>query len=234
MTQTHSRSRNPGKVDSGLLGWSPIDIGNLKIWNDATKDCFLDGDNMSPLRDYSGNGNKANAIATVTYKTAIKNGLSVYRMGTSSYQYVSTSIPSGSFTFVIAINPTDTSGAKYIFDSSAGRFIIALRAFGSELVGWFDGAWNGIAASSTGWQILAWVLTSGGNGEVFRNGASLGAAAYSAKAIGGTTRIFSEYTGGAGFFSNGDMGEFLVFDKALSSGELSALTGYLNAKWNIF
>jgi hypothetical protein len=141
------------------------------------------------------------------------------------------SVTSGSKSFFIVGNPTDTSGTgQYFFDTSTGRIIIAhCAATGAfNQVGWYDGTWRAIAAATTGNQFLEWVLTSGGNGEVWRNGSSLGTAAYSAKAIGGTTTI------GQGNYYKGKISELLIYDTALSAGNRQLVESYISQKYALF
>jgi hypothetical protein len=144
------------------------------------------------------------------------------------------SVASGSTSFYIVANPTAASSASgmYFFDTTTGRIIIAQNcAAGSfNQVGWFDGTWRQIAAATTGNQLLTWVLTSGGNGEVFRNGVSLGTAAYSAKAIGSTTTLSVAAT--VPFL--GKISEFLIYSTAHSTAERLSVEAYLNQKYVLY
>lgn len=134
-----------------------------------------------------------------------------------------------------ALNLTSTAATNYLFDSQTGRLIFATGS-GSGSPGklaFFDGAWHDIANATTGWQILTWVLTSGGNGEIFRNGTSLGTAAYTAKAIGGTTALFAAFDNGGNRMS-ADIGDVLLFSKALSTTERQQAEAHLNAIYAIY
>ena len=232
---TRGRTRNAGLSDRNALSFNPVDIGNLQLWYKGSDfNSFSDADRISPLHDYSGNtGRNAIALVAVTYKTAIKNGLAILRASSSSCT-ISINLGSGSFTFVVAADMANANAIQYIFDCATGRLIIAQGVSGDQTkVGWYDGSWRSIAAATTGWQILTWVLTSGGNGEMFRNGSSLGTAAYTAKAIGGSTRIFST-NGSSTVTTNCDLGDFLLYNKALNATELADIHGYLNGKWGIY
>lgn len=227
MTELHRRSRNSGAIDSSALGF-PAGDPNLLWW--------LKYEHPDPLHDFSGNNVSATRVASVYYAASAQNGLPAIGLSASAYD-VGLSAASGSFSLVAALAPTSNNQAfgQYLMDSQTGRLIFApcTNAGSYNQVGWYDGTWRSIAAATTGWQILSWVLTSGGNGEVFRNGASLGTAAYTAKAIGGTTRVFCTY-GSIANTLTGSVGELLLFAKALSSDERGRVESYLNTKWAIY
>ena len=236
---------------SGVAVFVPTDIAGLELWLDfadittlfqdvaQTVPVTADGDLIRAVTDKSGSGNDASqAVATrePIYKTPVQNSLSICRFDGANDDLTLTGITvaSGSFTFFAASNPTNNPGEReYFFDCATGRLLICNNASGSGNVGWYDGTWRTIAAATFTSQILTWVFTSGGNGEVFRNGASLGTAAYSAKAIGGTTNLGST-SGGESDSWKGDFYEFLIYSSALSSANRALVRNYLNNKWAIY
>lgn len=227
MTEMHRRSRLKGAIDPGTTGF-PSGDPQLMWWAKY--------ENPDPLHDFSGNAISSTKIAPVSYTGNAKNGLPAISLSASAYN-IGLSAASGSFSMVAVLNPTSSNKTygQYLLDSQTGRFIFApaCNAGSYNQVGWYDGAWHQIAAATTGWQILTWVLTSGGNGEVFRNGTSLGVVAYTAKAIGGTTRAFCAY-GSIASTLTGEVGEILLFGRALSSDDRARVEAYLNSKWAIY
>ena len=84
-------------------------------------------------------------------------------------------------------------------------------------------------------QGLTWVLTSGGNGEVFRNGSSIGTAGYTYRNISavGATYLGSSFDGASDKIS-GDIMEFLIYEAALSASDREQVETYLNNRWSIY
>lgn len=107
---------------------------------------------------------------------------------------------SGSQTFYFVMNTDLPTTNTHLFDTQTGRLIV-LATNATNQAAWFDGSYHGIAAASSTDQILTVVLTSGGNGEIFRNGTSLGTAAYTDKAIGGGVALGGNYLRTAQFYS---------------------------------
>lgn len=202
----------------------------------------LDADAISGLNDGDGiatwtatvgtNATQATVIKRPIYKTGIQNGLPIVRTDgiSDSMQLTGLTQASGSLTFIAAINPAATGTQKYLFDTQTGRLVITLYINVANRIGWFDAAWRNIAASAGNFQILSWVLTSGGNGEIFRNGASLGTAPYTARAIGGKIGLFSDFNYNSRF-PLCDLGEFLIYSTALDVATRGQAETYLNSKW---
>lgn len=144
------------------------------------------------------------------------------------------SIASGSLTCFLVCNPTQTdAGNHWAFDTTTGRLVLMQTGNSVASAGWYDGSFHSIAAATTGAQILEWVLTSGGNGQVFRNGTSLGTAAYTAKGVSGISRV----GGGIGALNSaawgGIMSRLLIYTGALSAGNRSTIRAALGSYYGI-
>lgn len=233
----------------------PTDISNCLIWIDFADNDYLftdagstkvanDGDLIYQANDKSGNSNnitQATQVYRAAYKTGIQNSKSIARFdGINDYYAMSLTANAGSFTFVFAYNNNETfnnsaDASGYLLDSQTGRFVIASSSGNDPFneIGWYDGSWHEIANATNGWQTNQFNLPNGGNGTVYRNGSSLGTAAYTAKAIGGTTTLSGRYNAGGNFLT-GDIGEFIIYAKALDASETAALETYLNNKWAIY
>lgn len=234
----HHRSRTPGLIDPRAISFVPTWVSGCRLWLDASQITGLgDGDLVALWEDKS--GNNYNAVQTVagqrpTYKTNIINGKPVVRNAAGKGMLLTGMVvPSGSKAFFAVISPQATGIIQYLFDTETGRLVIATLTDTSGKVGWYDGTWRSIANAAAGFQILCWNLTSGGNGEIFRNGTSLGTAAYSAKAIGGVIGLFQVYDQWTAWVV-GDLAEFIVYDSALGAVDRVSIENYLNSKYAIY
>lgn len=145
--------------------------------------------------------------------------------------------PSGSHTFVFVYDPARDSDShlEYLFDTSSGRLITAhIRDIvGVGNIAFFDGAWKVDSQDTIADpQIVEFVLESGGNGEIVRNGVSLGTAAYTARAISGNRHFFSQNDGSANYYE-GAAAEIIYWSRAVSVGDRRALRLALAEKYGI-
>ena len=218
--------------------FSPLDIAGCILWLKADAITGLsDDDPVTTWPDSSGNGNdatQATAGKKPLYKVGIQNGLPVVRAdGTDDFMSLTgMTAPAGGFTLIAVLDPPATGETKYFLDSATPRHIFQALSSSGDKVGWYDGTHHPIAAAQSGFQILSWVLTSGANGEIFRNGSSLGTDPYTALAIGGSVGLFANPTGSASWLA-ADLGESLLYSTALSSGDRQQVEQYLSDKWGI-
>ena len=232
--------------------FSPQDIGGLQLqldfsdpltlFTDSAKTTLVssDGDVIGAVADKSGDGNDATQATTAEkplYKTGIQNGLSVGRFdGTDDWlDLAGMTVSAGSFTFFYVVNPANIGGTnKYFFDTETGRFILGHFTSGAGKTGWNDDAWQDIADAIVGTQILTFHFNSGGNGEMYRDGVSLGSDTYTAKAVGDGVGIMSKFDGAVTFCLEADLMEVLVYDSALSIAHRQNVEAYLNNKWAVY
>ena len=144
----------------------------------------------------------------------------------------------GNYTFYWIGNPADAANYRVLFevdDGGTDNIIIAHSGSGTPgKVQFFDGIWHGTANSATGWQILVFVLDSGGasirrNGSVIESGLSYTQRAMAAAddyGLGvnaaGTTGVFE-----------GDWMECALFEGAHSTATIEAIEAHLAEKYNI-
>lgn len=225
---------------------SPTSIAGLQLWLDASDASTLydatsggslvaaDG-SVARWEDKSGNSyhaTQSNAARQPQRKTSIQNGLDVLRLDQDALS-LSLSLSANNWTFFVAAKPgSNTANSRYYLDSQTGRLIFAQLGNTSSNIGWYDGTWRTIAAATTAAQVLTYRLSSSENGAIFRNGSSLGTAAYTQKAIGGGVHVLSDYDGGGGF-ADGDVYEMILYEGALSTGDREAVENYLMTKWGI-
>lgn len=219
--------------------FSPLSLSPA-LWLDASQLTGLsDGAAIATWTDASGNGRnatQASATKRPLYKTGIIGGKPVVRFDSDDFLSLSVSLASGSWSFfAVHSGPAIGSNGRYLLDAQTGRLIIAVRqatTANDPDIGWFDGNSRDIAVGTTGWQINDWILASGGNGTVYRNGTSLGSAAYTAQAIGGAVAIGGRYDGTSGAI-NCDIAEIIIYASALNTANRQAVDAYLSAKYGI-
>jgi hypothetical protein len=218
----------------------PSDLANLQMWYKADALALTDGAMVASWTDSSGNSRHATQAADAKkplYKTAIQNGKPVVRFdATDDTLAITATIASGSWSiYAVHSGPGTAVNGRYILDTQSGRLIVAVRTangVSDTTIGWYDGGWKTVAAGTTGFQINSWILTSGGNGEIFRNGTSLGTAAYSAKGIGGAIALGTRYDGTGPFFG-ADMGEVIFYNAAHNATQRGQVQSYLSTRWGI-
>ena len=214
--------------------FNPRKIPGLVLWYSADKISGLsDGDPIATWPDRSGNGidaTQATEAKRPLFKVNQINGRPAVRSdGSDDNMSLSPSVASGPKTFFSVIKPT-VGSEVFLFDTNVGRLVVTPSGATFEL-GYYDGAWQSQGALSNVWQILVWKFKLG-TGESYRNGSSMGTDSHSLKAIGSSTRIFSN-NGGASAFLACDCAEFGIYDSDLSDPNLSKLNKYLGSKYAI-
>ena len=245
--RTFSPTFQPTSQVAASVAWTPTSITGCLCWLDFSdaNTMFTDAgstkvantnDLVYQINDKSGNGKNATQTTESRrweYKTNIKNSLSVIERDDESYGtgYSLTGLTStsGSYTFFYVVSRG--SSGDWLFDSQSGRFVLA--ASNGSKYSWNDGAWHDIAAAGDGWQMLTYHFVSGGNGTIYKNGTSLGSAAYTAKNIGGLVGLFADYTAAANIFMK-TAGEYILYNTALSDTDRGTVETYLNTKWAIY
>lgn len=243
-----NKARLIATVLSGGGAFSPLSLSPL-LWLKADAGTYQDNAFATPAtaddavvggwQDQSGNGvhfTQANALRKPLLKLNQQNGRPAIRTdgAATNGDHLLTSLlsaSSGSFTFYAVIKPP-TAGDKLLFDTQTGRLLVSTNGPNAK-IGWYDGGWKEVNSSVVGeWQAVTWVLTSGGNGEIFKNGSSQGTLAYTAKALGGTSALFTNYTNTSSWMAC-DLGEFLIYSGAHTSAQRAQVHGYLSGRWAI-
>ncbi len=230
--------------------FDPLSVGTLAVWlkadagtyQDAAKavPAAADDDPVYTWADQSGNGKdlvQSTSGKRPLLKLDIQRSKPVLRFdSTDDYMVFSPTpgLPSGGYTVFAAVTgPTVASGGRWLIDAETGRLVFNLRTArvtNNTKAGYFDsGGWKDIADGSPHFQILRWVL-SGTDGEMFRNRSSIGTGTYGARAMGGTVAVGANYEGSGGFIGT-DLGELLIYQGALTTGEQLLVEKYLEQRW---
>jgi hypothetical protein len=222
-------------------------LANLKMWFEGElayqsaggAAAVANGDPVGQWWDQSGNGN--HAVQTIAgSKPLLRTGVN----GIGGYPALEfdniddflvppfTSI-SGAYTLYVVINTNAgdaTSGIVY--DTEVGRLVFYARNVTDPTqVAWFDGTHHLIAPVTTTDQILTWVLGAG-TGTIYRDGTSLGSAAYTVKDISITQAIGSNYAQ-SGAFLGAKIAAFLFYDVAHDDTQRNNVLSYLTPKYII-
>lgn len=226
--------------DAGLNLFFPTSVAGLKIWFSADSITGLaNADTVATWPDMSGNGNnavQANSSLRPTFRTGVFNGLPVVRFGGTGGNLVAP-VPTTSlqYTMLLVCTLSNTSGgyngglSSYNGTSGNGYGFNVLTSNA-------QGYHGGVAVGSTATPLNTTALNvyalrrSGGTTTMFMNGVSQGT--YSSTPLTPTTGF---YVGAADLAYRflGDIAETMLYDNAISLGELTSITGSLKTKWGI-
>ena len=225
-------------------GFRPTEISGLAVWfnfadlesmwtdTNGTTQVASDGDLIARIDDKSGNGNEltqATSDARPTYKTAIKNGLSVGRFDGVDDTLVQASGDdiAQPFTAFMGINNTRVAtGSNDRIMMDTGGTTQFYRSVGK----WAIFAGTGVVSNAlTGvdWDYVTG-LFDGASSEVWIDGTSTatgdaGATAMQMLHLGANTVGTEPFTG--------DIGEIMVYDSGLSDADRLRVEDYLSKRW---
>ena len=194
------------------------------------------------FNDNAGNTTVLDTMGAVNGTASVNtSGLHVDgKVGTGAFaltalQYISLtglSSTSGSYTFTIWYKDLSLLGrVTYMFDCSAGRFVVAWQNPVDSKLGFYDGSWHsfGSAPINDGnWHFLALTFNGvTGKANAFIDNVSFGTTdlVYTAKNIGGLVRFNNVYDG-TNSGNAGKYDDFRIHTSVLSS---TNLTAYYNA-----
>lgn len=236
------------------MAWTPLDLGaTLTGWWDfsdattlyedtgATDPVDADADLILRANNKAGASyNATEATNPPTYKTGIRNGLSVARFDGSNDQLIanSTKIVTGAntSTIIAVTNKLGNVGDKVLYSENVGLgpVLFLLCRAGKAQFSVYNGSWSDAvtaAAIADGWHIVVGWQDSAVATRVYVDGVAGNAGAgRPTSAASGNTYIGNVQ--GTGRY-NSDIGEVLVCDTALSVANLNLLGAYLAAKWGL-
>jgi hypothetical protein len=222
----------PHVVSAG--GFVPTDIAGLIGWYDASDAGTITetGGAVSQWDDKSSAGDNLTAAggAEPTTGTRTINGLNALDFQTSEVMR-NASFTSASDWTVFAVASADSTAGSYseIFSSNGGDFEVAFHS--SAKWNW----WAGTDSLSTATYaadvpyVIEATHTNGGTDTLDINGTNVISASRNAN-IGATFAV-GGYHGGGSSWLNGKMGEVVVYNSVLSSGDRDLVREYLTAKW---
>lgn len=232
----------------------PSDYANLQFWAKADSETYADNAAVDQATDRSGNARHFTntGSARPTFKTAIVNGLPVYRFdGVDDLLANATAISSflaagaGTIYSFVRASAISVSGFTYaahpLFGDTGGFTATGFRVSGGNKFAGaytFDGADKEAtkAASQDIWYLLCW-LHSGGT--IYCGLDDLATASMASVAAGnttdltGTARIARSGLGGGSAFFTGDLAEIAVYNVAHDEATRASLQQYFSFKYRI-
>lgn len=219
---------------SPALWWDASDLSKLFLDTGGTSPVTSDGDAIALIQDKSGNNRhltQATAGDRPVYKTA--GGFSWFEFNGSRTASLASRYTTNTSNFAIAWvskkdNVTDksviagvSSGSGWMGDNAAGWTSPSLECVGGNIAGGFD-------ADSVKLDHVSLINVSAGVASTYQNGvAGTGATGIVSTSLDGLTFNWSQYV------YSGRVYQFMVFPRALTSGEIADLTTWLKAKAGI-
>jgi hypothetical protein len=243
-------SWNGTSISAGS-SFAPSDVAGLVAWYDAANAASIGSlsadDPIGTWTNLASTGSGFNLASSGTarplYKTAVQNGLAVARFaGTDDVMNCTPTTGYSDVTMFAVMKVISLSGDQQFFgvgDTSvngSGRTL--RRASGVNFLGW--------TGNGAGWTVTNTTHSTDAGGafhvvgfvqngtalQVIKDGQS------QSKTIGTTpeattNQVFVAYNGATQTPANIDVGEMVVYNAALSSGDWQAVVSYLGAKWGI-
>jgi hypothetical protein len=197
----------------------------------------LDGDPITTWQDQSSTGNhvtQATSTKRPTLKLGVQNGKPVVRFdGVDDFLAKTVSYSGAALTVVWVANSTGNGpgGRGYLCGGGGSNRGIGFNPSGAPPTGLYGNGTNllftspGVAFAVYSGKINGASSTVRKNGSNIASG-TVGSLSWDAINIGDD--------GSAIRCFQGDLGEFMLFDRALSLSEEQSLEGYLNARWGCY
>jgi hypothetical protein len=229
------------RPDTRILGepFSPLDIANLSIWLDASQITGLsDGEAVATWSDSSGNGNdltQGTAGFRPIYKESIIGGRPVVRFDPTDdvLQIEGLSLASPNVVFAV-VEPATIGVQRMITDHWGGAATPGQRHI----------FWREVANT---WQINGGVQIGGGtvtanpyilmgkydatDGQIRQNGSVVAGPSNTGSSAMESINLGADSSGGRNW--DGDIAEFLIYNRALTADEISQVENYLSNKYSI-
>jgi hypothetical protein len=188
-------------------------------------------------RDLSGNTRNAVQATAANKPTLTNNGISTNKTldfdGSTDFMDLTGKFThiSSNYTAFFVVNADTVTAGSYLLDSQTGRLGLFFEMdFG--FLGFYQSSYQGNKYSIAGPQILTYWLSNAGP-VIYRNGDPMSTGlTYAQTVLGGTTHIGGFYGVSAGSF-NGDMGEILIYNSALSVANRQSVETALATKWGM-
>jgi hypothetical protein len=219
---------DPTDID-GLVGWWDFSDATTLYTDAGSTLVSSDGDLIYQANDKSGSNwhhTQATEAARPTYKTNIKNGLSIARCdgGDSLADAYELDQP---ITICFVANASALSG-YLIGGSYAPRVSLTTP---SDIVIWCSSTYRQSGVISTGsfYQIV--LQLNGASSAVRSNGSEIGTGNPGGSGFNSASHSLFQRTGS---YFTGDVGEILYYNSIISGADLANLETYLNDKWSIY
>ncbi len=204
------------------------------LWQDTgrTSAITADGQTIKGVSDKSGNAKHLSDATGAVYKASIQNGLSIARFTAASSNKlaytVGTSIVQPCTAFIV-VNQTKPGANAWHVAGSGSALAGGMNASGQYIMYAGNTIITGASDRSAVFHSLGYV----GNGAsciIYCDAASEATGNAGTQGFPTFAPIIGSHTG-SGAFTTGDVGEVLIYNSALSSGDVTIVNNYLKAKW---
>lgn len=199
-----------------VADWEPLDEASCLFFFDPAVGVTLVGSDVSV---WSGQVGSVSASASANRPdfqatdSALNNQPVVNFTGANSERMLVTGLShvAADYSFFAVLNQGTLDADSYLFDAQTGRLILSPDR-SSTAIAYNDGSFRTApGAAQTGAHYIAWIPQAPDVGEIRKNGVSLeDDLVYVQRALGGTTRIGSNFSAG-GSFLNAAVGAFFGF-----------------------
>jgi hypothetical protein len=221
------------KLISGLVGWWDASDADTVRSTSSCTGSVSNGGTIGCLEDRSGNGNNMTQPTggqQPTYQFNIKSGNSVVRFAAAASQTISTATNFPAPATVIYVSHLTGGTNGRLLSGKANNWLLGYWG-GAKDQAFFNG-WvspSGTPAADTSWHTYSAVIPGSGSSSFYGNSTLI---ASNASGVAGPNGLAIGYLG-AGEFSDGEIGEILVYNRALSDSERLAVERYLSDKWGV-
>ncbi|MDO9187121.1 MAG: hypothetical protein Q7W13_13995 [Bacteroidia bacterium] len=213
--------------------FTPLDISNLQAWYKADAGITLNGSNVSQWDDQSGNARhmiQATASNQPTFTALAKNGLPGLTFdGTNDFLALAADYDMlGASTYFVVWKATD-EGENSVLSGVSGNY--TYLQYGAT---WYIGSISANIAMTSGlWYLRAATADATNNlSERFSNSVSQGTTG--ANVSYRKIRYIGQYNSEANRYLYGVVSEILIYNKKLTSPEITDVNNYLNSKYAIY
>lgn len=218
----------------------PTMFSNLRLWLDVSRLVgYTDGQQITQLDDYSGNGfhaTQGTAGYRAIYKPNILNGRPVARFdgGDDFYNLTSGAIPYGNESYSVfvvvkenGLNNRGFIGAGVANANNANCFRFAGNTTFNY---WWSNDHQSSAVLSAGtFYFISFMYNNSSGREVFINGTSRGTNSSTARNTTNSNNVIGKTIVGENW--DGDIAEIIIYNRALSSTERQTVENYLRTKY---
>lgn len=214
---------------------TPKSLSGLTFWLDAdAPSTIAQATGVSQWSDKSASNNnvvQATGSKQPSYVQNILNGKPVVRFTAASSQTMTTSTNFASPVSVIYVSRQTGGGNSRMLSGLANNWLLGYWN-GCHQQAYFEG-WVtsscGTPASTTSWYIQS-VVETGSLSTYYEDGTQI---ASNANGVAGPNGFSLNGYLGTSEFSNGDIAEIVVYNRALSTAEREKIEGYLANKWGL-
>lgn len=221
MNPLRRRIQTAMQSGGGAAAWNPASIAGLQLWLDANQITGLnDGDPVATWSDLSGNS-RDNTQATVSKRPIWKT---TYVQFDGVDDFMTGALPNISQPFTVAFRVRQLNDG-FVFSSPGTTYLPFLRAYyfaGTSLIGTAFNTtdYHTVLFEANGGTSIARVDgAANASGNAGSNGIVSGAAACELGA----------WSAGSSFWCQMNLKSLVIYNRALTAGEISALEAYLDA-----